>query len=33
VRVEINGWSVSGPITGGTKCPRNFARIDFFFFK
>jgi len=28
---EINGWSVSGPIAGGTECPRNLARINSLF--
>jgi len=31
VELEINGWSVSGPIAGGTKRARNLARIVFFF--
>jgi len=30
VGLEISGWSISGPIAGGTECPRNLARIDFF---
>jgi len=27
VRQEISEWSVSGPISGGTECPRKLARI------
>ena len=30
MKLEINGWSVSGPIADGTKCPKNLARITFF---
>jgi len=26
VRQEISEWSVSDPISGGTECPRKFAR-------
>jgi len=29
VKLEINRWSVSGTIAGGTECSRNRARIDF----
>jgi len=30
VGLEINEWFVSSPIAGGTECPRNLVRIDFF---
>jgi len=28
MRQEINGWFVSGPISGETKCSKKFVIID-----